>query len=201
MAIILIGLVGNGLGVFVFAQRRFRASHSSGIYLLFVCLADALFLLMHFFEDTLRTYIDVFLNHNTFQMDTGCLHLQSNEALNATMSSIMKSIRMQQQQQQEDAENWFHYAIRLSNITDRFDLACRTINFLRYYVRFLSAYFILAFTIQRTLALRFSLSRGTFESSRLVWRIVLVLFVVGFVLNSWVPFVFRKVIIYLRVYL
>ena len=47
--IILIGLMGNGLAVFVFAQRRFR-SHSSSIYLLFLCLSDGLFLLMHFFE-------------------------------------------------------------------------------------------------------------------------------------------------------
>ena len=47
--IIIVGLLGNGLAVFVFAQKRFR-THSSSVYLLCLCISDGLFLLMHFFE-------------------------------------------------------------------------------------------------------------------------------------------------------
>lgn len=47
--IIIVGLIGNGIAVFVLGQKRFR-THSSSIYLLCLCLSDGLFLLMHFFE-------------------------------------------------------------------------------------------------------------------------------------------------------
>jgi hypothetical protein len=179
--IICVGLVGNSLGVFVFVQKRFR-SHSSGIYLLFICLTDGLFLLMHFFEDTLRTFIDVYLNDNTYQMDPVCTRM-----LSASVSMAVKA------PDADSFSSWMDTILRSSNITDRFDFSCRLVNFLRYYLRFLSAYFIVAFTIQRTLALRFSLSKAKFESNRLVWWIVSILFVLGAALNSWVPFVFRTV--------
>ena len=77
------------------------------------------------------------------------------------------------------------------NITDRFDLSCRLVNFLRFFLRFLSAYFIVTFTVQRTLALRFSLYKEKFESKKIVWSTVFVLIVIGALINSWVPFVFR----------
>jgi hypothetical protein len=179
--IICIGLIGNSLGVFVFVQKRFR-SHSSGIYLLFICLTDGLFLLMHFFEDTLRTFIDVYLNDDTFQIDPACITHNLVAVKPATKLLSEHSII-----------KFMDSFLRSSNITDRFDFSCRLVNFLRYYLRFLSASFIVAFTIQRTLALRFSLSKAKFESNRLVWWIVSILFILGAVLNSWVPFVFKTV--------
>jgi hypothetical protein len=47
--ITIIGLIGNGLAVFVFAHERFRV-HSSSVYLLFLAISDGLFLVTHFFE-------------------------------------------------------------------------------------------------------------------------------------------------------
>ena len=60
-AFILLGLLGHLMTLFVFAQKRFRI-HSSSIYMLCLAISDGMFLLTHFFEDTLRTYIDVYLN-------------------------------------------------------------------------------------------------------------------------------------------
>jgi hypothetical protein len=66
------GLIGNSLGVYVFMQRRYR-KHSSKIYLLVLCISDSLFLLTHFFEDTLRTFIDVTLNEKSNKIDAECI--------------------------------------------------------------------------------------------------------------------------------
>ncbi len=179
---IVIGILGNCLGVFVFIQKRFR-THSSSIYLLFICLIDGLFLLIHFFEDTLRTYIDVYLNNESYPSDSRCQSIYGRSGFVTEKTQNVKY---------GDFFLFLNSFLRSINITDRFDFTCRLVNFLRYYLRFLSAYFIVAFTIQRTLALRFSLNRIKFESNRLVWTIVCLLGLVGFVLNLWVPFTFSK---------
>ena len=57
--IIIVGLVGNFLTIFVFSQKRFR-HNSSHVYLLSLAINDSLFLIIHFFEDTIRTYKDVY---------------------------------------------------------------------------------------------------------------------------------------------
>lgn len=60
VGVIIIGLIGHFLTVFVFRQRRFR-TNATNIYLLCLAVNDSLFLIIHFFEDTIRTYQDVFL--------------------------------------------------------------------------------------------------------------------------------------------
>jgi hypothetical protein len=139
IVIIIIGLIGNSLGVYVFMQRRFR-NHSSSIYLLFLCLSDGLFLLMHFFEDTLRTFIDVFLNADTSYdgPDAACLNSTGYQNPFKIATSVGGTAQ----------PGLFDAALRSINITDRFNLACRIVNFLRYFLRFVSAYVIVAFTVQ-----------------------------------------------------
>jgi hypothetical protein len=59
--IILVGFIGNCLTLFVYSQKRFR-TNSSTVFLLCLALNDTLFLIVHFFEDTIRTYIDIHFN-------------------------------------------------------------------------------------------------------------------------------------------
>ena len=48
------GLIGNVLIFLVFCQKRFR-KNSSNIFLLMLALNDSLFLVLHFFENTIRS--------------------------------------------------------------------------------------------------------------------------------------------------
>lgn len=57
--IILFGLIGNAAIIKVFSKTKFRVN-SSNIYLLALAVNNNLFLLIHLFEDTLRTYLDVY---------------------------------------------------------------------------------------------------------------------------------------------
>ena len=51
------GLLGHSLTIYVFAQKRFR-KNSSNVFLLCLAINDGLYLITHFFEDTIRsTYI------------------------------------------------------------------------------------------------------------------------------------------------
>ena len=59
--ITLIGLVGHSLTVQVYSQRRFRLN-SGSVFLLSLSIVDALFLIIHFFEDTVRTINDSYSN-------------------------------------------------------------------------------------------------------------------------------------------
>jgi uncharacterized membrane protein YeaQ/YmgE (transglycosylase-associated protein family) len=54
--IILFGLIGHFLTILVFSQHRFR-NNSTNIYSFVLAIVDSLFLLIHFGEDTIRTYI------------------------------------------------------------------------------------------------------------------------------------------------
>ena len=68
MIILFIGLIGNFLTIFVFSQNRFR-TNSSNVYLLCLAIVDAAFLILHLFEDTVRTYNDIYvldLNETSF---------------------------------------------------------------------------------------------------------------------------------------
>lgn len=104
--LVLIGLIGNFLIIFVFCQSRFR-SNSSNVYLLCLAVNDSLFLLVHLIEDTVKNYERMFIHDNS----------HSNNSTNS-----------------------FEFFFILLNITNRYDVACRLINYLRYVLRFISAY-------------------------------------------------------------
>lgn len=181
LVLILVGTVANSLGVFVFVQRRYRKQHSSFIYLLFLCLCDALFLVVHLFEDTLRTLIDVHdQRHNAELAANACK--SSSPAFNGYDEYRLDFVPSD------------HALLRLVNqlnLVDSFELPCQSVNFLRYFLRFLSAYLIVAFTLQRSFAIRFPLQSHTLESTRIVKYIIIGLVALGVSLNAWIPSYFH----------
>lgn len=143
--VLVIGLIGNFLTLSVFSQRRFRVN-SSNIFLLCLAINDSLFLIIHLFEDIIRTY-------------EGVYYKNSNQV----------------------------FAI---NITDSFLVACYLINYFRYFLRFTSAYIIVAFTLQRAYIVYFPLS-DFYKSKISAWKTVFIIVLVSAILNLWVPFMFE----------
>jgi hypothetical protein len=58
LIISIIGLFGHLLTIFVFSQKRFR-KNSSNIFLLCLAINDGFYLITHFFEDSIRTYVQI----------------------------------------------------------------------------------------------------------------------------------------------
>nr|QVK45781.1 G protein-coupled receptor [Proales similis] len=171
-AIISIGLLGNALALFVFIQKRFRI-HSSSIYLLCLALSDGLFLLMHFFEDTTRSYIDAFSNGAYANLRDECHYLVEADLAKKNMNE------------------WVRATLRTISIIDQSNMFCRTVNYFRYLLRFVSAYIIVTFTIQRAIAIKWPFSQAKLESNKLAWTIILILTLSGCIFTAWVPFLFR----------
>ena len=144
LVIIVVGLIGHFLTIFVFGQQRFR-KNSSNVYLLCLAINDSFYLVTHFFEDTVRTYI--FLN--------------------------------------EQDSNRFILAL---NIIDQNEIICRLVNYFRYVLRFVSAYIIVAFTIQRVFLVCKPFSTK-FKSKKSAWITVAFILLVAVVINSWILFV------------
>ena len=59
MVITLIGLIGNGLILLVFAQKKYR-NNSNNVYLFCLALNDSLYLLVHVSEDTLKVFKETY---------------------------------------------------------------------------------------------------------------------------------------------
>jgi hypothetical protein len=146
--VICIGLFGNCLTIFVFGQSRFR-KNSSHIYLLALALIDSLFLLIHFFEDVIRTFKDIYLQHSDINI-----------------------------------------IIKILNIIDQFEILCRFCNYMRYFLRFISAYIVVCFTIQRLSIVYKPLSRN-FATKSSAWKTVLIITLISTIINIWVPFLFE----------
>ena len=75
------------------------------------------------------------------------------------------------------------------NITDKYEFSCRLINYLRYFLRFTSAYIIVAFTVQRLILIYSPLS-DRFKSKKSAWITVLITVFISILINLWVPFLF-----------
>lgn len=65
--VVALGLVGHSLIIFVFGQKRFR-TNSSNVFLLCLAINDSLFLIIHLFEDTIRTYKEMYINAENFDL-------------------------------------------------------------------------------------------------------------------------------------
>jgi hypothetical protein len=82
-----------------------------------------------------------------------------------------------------------NHLIQRLNLIDSYQLACRLINYFRNVLRFISAYIVVAFTLQRLLIIykplvyRFK----TKESAKLT---VLIIVIISFLVNLWVPLFF-----------
>jgi hypothetical protein len=149
--VILIGLIGNSITAFVFLQSRFRIN-SSHVYLLSLALIDSSFLLIHFLEDTIRTY-------ESIVVDT---------ILDDNFNSFIKSL----------------------NIVNSNDFICKLISYLRYVIRLISSFLIMAFTLQRLFVV-YNPLKNKFKSKKSAWKTVFTIILISLVLNMWVPFLFQ----------
>ena len=62
--VIILGLIGNSIVIRVFARKRARIN-SSNVFMLSLALNNTIFLIIHLFEDSIRTYIDIHSEQNT----------------------------------------------------------------------------------------------------------------------------------------
>ena len=144
VVLIIFGLMGHSLTIFVFAQKRFRRN-SSNVYFLCLAINDSLYLIIHFFKDTIRSYKNIYF---------------------------------------EDSSNSF------LNLIDQFSFTCKSLNYLRNVLRFISAYIVISFTIQR-LFLVYSPLSNKFKSKKSAWNTVITITLVSLIINLWVPFIFE----------
>ena len=172
--IIIIGLLGNSFACLTFLQKHIR-SNTTSVYLLCLTTSDNLYLLAHFFEYTVKTYTEHYV-HKTDFIHEECriqsiLNDTNNTELNLNKNQLDRS---------------FAKAI---NIIDKYDFLCRFINFGRYFLRFTSAYIIVAFTVQRTRAIRSPLLRNNLESKRVLKLIAFIILFFGSLSAIWIPFI------------
>ena len=168
--VILIGLIGNILAIIVFIQKRFRKT-SAEVFLLVLAISDGLFLLTHFFEDTLRTIIDFYVRNNkTIMSYSECNNM------NISNASYVKSL---------------DYSIFTAiNIVDKFEFSCRFVNFLRNFLRFISAYLITIFTIHRLIGQNFKSYKRILTTTKAAWKTVFCLVLIAVILCSFSPYLF-----------
>ena len=153
--IVVFGLIGHFFTILVYSRKKFR-TNSAHVHLLCLAIIDSIFLLIHLFEDTLRTFNDVYFNSNN----------------NSTAMINIKNI------------------IQTINLTDKNDTACKTINYLRYTLRLISAYTIVGFTIQRYFIIKSPLE-SRLNTKKASWSTFIIISIVSLVLNLWVPFLFK----------
>jgi hypothetical protein len=60
-----IGLIGNTLTLIIYGQSKYRLN-SSNVFILILSIVDSLFLIVHFFEDTIRNYKKYYILPTTF---------------------------------------------------------------------------------------------------------------------------------------
>ena len=173
--IIIVGLILNTLAVVVFIQKRFRR-RSTEVFLLVLAISDGFFLLTHFFEDTLRTYIDFYIRDNKSIIPYPYQHCN----INVTRTDLFNSTYVEK-------TSIFEFI----NIADKFEITCRLVNFFRYFLRFISAYIITIFTIQRTITIYNPICQNKFSSATQAWKIIICLIIIGTFLCFFVPFFFN----------
>ena len=91
-------------------------------------------------------------------------------------------------------ENSFDQSLaNIINIMDRYDFFCRSINFARYFLRFMSAYIIVAFTIQRTQAIRKPFLQRNFESGKKVFFVLIGIGLSATLSSMWIPILLKSI--------
>jgi hypothetical protein len=144
--VIILGLIGNSLTTYIYANKK-RCINSSHVYLLYSAINDSLFLIVHLFEDTLKTYLDVY--------------------------SIEKD----------------HF-LQVFNLVDMNNIQCVLINYLRNILRFMSAYIVVVFTLQR-FSIVYQPLTAKFKDTKSAWLIILNISIISILVNIWVPFIFK----------
>lgn len=140
--IICIGLIGNLLSLIIYSQSKYRLN-SSNVFILILSITDSLFLIIHFFEDTINIL-----------------------------------------------EQYYYIEINFLNIIDINRESCKIANYLRYVLRSISSFIILAFTIQRYIIVYSPLSSKRFKNKRYAWYTCLITIISSFIMNIWSLFMF-----------
>jgi len=79
--------------------------------------------------------------------------------------------------------------LRMINLTDMNEIQCQLINYLRNILRFISAYIVVAFTLQRLLVVYKPLTTK-FKNTKSAWIIIVIIIIISILFNIWVPFIF-----------
>jgi len=143
-----IGLIGNSITVIIYGQKKYR-KNSSNVFLLCLAINDSLFLVVHFFEDTIR-------------------NIKSNFDLEQEIIEFINKI----------------------DIIVQNDLACKLVNYLRYSFRMISAYLIIALTIQRLFIVYKPLNEKNKRKSS-AWKSVIAVILISFFANFWTFLLFK----------
>ncbi len=149
IGIILTGLLGNGIIMFVFSQKRFR-TNSSNVYLLSLAIVDSIYLIVHFLEDTVRSYNQIY-------------------GASDNLSSFDK-------------------IMKFFNITNRFVIACKLVNYFRYCFRFVSAYTVVLISFQRLFLIYMPFKK---YSKKFALKCVLIVLAISLVINIRIGFLFN----------
>ncbi len=88
------------------------------------------------------------------------------------------------------SETKLEQAIKILNIVDQNEFVCCLVNYLRNVLRLISAFVIVAFTLQRFLIVFRPLSTNKFSLKKTAWQTVGTIVFVSIVANFWVPFMF-----------
>ena len=167
--IISIGLLGNSCGFIVCTQRKFR-SKTTVLYMFCLLISDSFYLVTHFFKDTIKAYIEHFI----YQIDF--IHDECN---------LFNSDNIERSFNDHNMAIFF-------NIIDKNDFFCWSINFARYFLRFVSGYIIVAFTIQRTLAIRKPFLQKCLESKKYFLVVLLIIVILATLAAMWIPFLLHS---------
>lgn len=161
--IIILGLIGNGSIVAILSKKKCLINPFK-VYIFYLAIVDGLFLVVHLFEDTIRNYNDIYnTNHEAY--------INEFQNIKKTRSN-------------------FHSFILFINLTDRYDLMCRLVNYFRYVLRFTSAYIIVVFTVQRLYTLYFP-ANNSFKTKKSARIIVATIISLSILMNLWVIFLFE----------
>jgi hypothetical protein len=170
--IVLFGLTGNILSIIVFIQKKYTLK-APGIFLLFLAISDSLFLITHFFEDTMRTYFDVYFSNDIDE-----------QTFNITQICTIEI-------QPLDCDNKTYKIFKMINIIDQSDLACKLTSFARYTFRLTSASILTAFTIQRAIVIYFPLINRIIDTTNSSWKTLVGILAFSFITCSFIPFLFK----------
>jgi len=147
LLIVCIGLIGNTLSLIIYGQSKYRLN-SSHVFIFILAIIDSLFLIVHFFEDTVKNIGKYYLLNTNYV-----------------------------------------------NIIDTTKEICILTNYMRYVLRSISSYIILAFTFQRFIIVYSPLSSSRFKSKKYAWFICLLIMISSLLINSWSLFVFDLTIL------
>jgi hypothetical protein len=80
--------------------------------------------------------------------------------------------------------------LQVFNLVDMNNIQCIVINYLRNTLRFISAYLVVVYTLQRFFIVHKPLT-AKFKDTKSAWLIILIISLIGILLNIWVPFIFK----------